>query len=101
MRTSSISAWGWTSVLIPFFSRRIGLSEEGIQIPINAGGKLNGRVGNTNVGALVVNTRHVDSLDGGEATMGAARVKQNIFAESSVGMIATVWRSARARPGAG
>ena len=80
---------GMDEVLIPFFSRRIGLTEEGVQIPINAGGKLNGRVGNTNVGALAVNTRHVESLDGGEATMGAARIKQNIFSESSVGMIAT------------
>jgi uncharacterized protein DUF5916 len=80
---------GLDDVMVPFFSRRIGLSEEGIEIPINAGGKLNGRVGNTNVGALVVNTRHVDALDGGEATMGVMRVKQNIFAESSVGLIAT------------
>ncbi len=80
---------GLDEVLIPFFSRRIGLSDEGIEIPINAGGKLNGRVGQTSVGALLVNTRHVDSLDAGEATMGAVRVKQNIFAESSVGFIAT------------
>jgi Domain of unknown function (DUF5916) len=80
---------GLQKVLIPFFSRRIGLTEEGIQIPINAGGKLNGRVGNTNVGALAVNTRNVDSMDVGEATMGVARVKQNIFAESSIGAIAT------------
>jgi hypothetical protein len=75
--------------LIPFFSRRIGLGEEGEEIPINAGGKVNGRVGNTNVGALVVNTRDYDAEVGGAATMGAVRVKQNIFAESSVGMIAT------------
>jgi hypothetical protein len=81
---------GLDDVLIPFFSRRIGLSEDGVEIPINAGGKLNGRIGSTNVGALVVNTRNVDSLDGGEATMGAMRVKQNIFAESSVGLLATM-----------
>jgi Domain of unknown function (DUF5916) len=80
---------GMDEVLVPFFSRRIGLTEDGVQIPINAGGKLNGRVGNTNIGALAVNTRHVDDLGGGEATMGAARIKQNIFSESSVGMIAT------------
>jgi Domain of unknown function (DUF5916) len=80
---------GMENVLIPFFSRRIGLTEEGVQIPINAGGKLNGRVGNTNVGALAVNTRNVEDIGVGQATMGAARIKQNIFAESSVGMIAT------------
>ena len=77
-------------VLIPFFSRRIGLTDAGDQIPIDVGGKLNGRVGNTNVGALVVQTRDSSGLGIGNAAMGALRVKQNIFAESSVGMIATV-----------
>jgi hypothetical protein len=81
---------GLDDVLIPFFSRRIGLNDDGVEIPINVGGKLNGRVGQTNVGALVVNTRDAEGLDSGQATMGAARVKQNILAESSVGMIATV-----------
>jgi hypothetical protein len=80
---------GLEETLIPFFSRRIGLGEDGVQIPINVGGKINGRVGNTNLGGLVVNTRHVDSLDAGEATMGAMRIRQNLFAESSIGMIAT------------
>lgn len=86
--------------LVPFFSRRIGLVglKEGDQteVPVNAGGKINGRVGNTNVGALVVNTRRVDSLvleedvavDVPTTTMGAVRVSQNILAESSVGMLA-------------
>jgi hypothetical protein len=80
---------GLDEVLIPFFSRRIGLGEDGVEIPINAGGKINGRAGGANVGGLVVNTRHVDSLDGGEATMAVGRIKQNVFDESSVGLIAT------------
>ena len=56
--------------VIPLYSRRIGLygldEDEQREIPINAGGKINGRVGNTNIGALVVNTREVDSLDLGD-----------------------------------
>ena len=56
--------------VIPFFSRRIGLygSDEDDQreIPINAGVKLNGRIDNTNVGALVVNTRKVDNFQIGD-----------------------------------
>jgi hypothetical protein len=80
---------GLEETLIPFFSRRIGLGEDGVQIPINVGGKINGRVGNTNLGGLVVNTRHVDSLGAGEATMAAMRIKQNVLEESSIGMIAT------------
>ena len=80
---------GLENVLVPFFSRRIGLTDEGVQIPINAGTKVNGRVGNTNVGALVVNTRDASGIGVGATTMGAARIKQNIFDESSVGLIAT------------
>jgi hypothetical protein len=86
--------------LVPFFSRRIGLlgisGEDQSEIPINAGGKINGRVGNTNLGALVVNTRKVDSLaveDGNvhvpQTTMGAVRIKQNVLEQSSLGMLAT------------
>jgi len=81
---------GLEDVMIPFFSRRIGLGEEGVQIPIDVGGKVNGRVGRTNLGAMVVKTRNASDLGTGEATMGAVRVKENIFAESSVGMIATL-----------
>jgi hypothetical protein len=90
--------------MIPFFSRRIGLIGQGeddqVQVPINVGGKINGRVGNTNIGALAVNTRRVDSLNVGDideelnihvptTTMGALRISQNIFEESAVGMLAT------------
>jgi hypothetical protein len=77
--------------LIAFHSRRIGLQgseEDLLEIPLAAGGKLNGRVGNTNLGALVVHTRKVDTLPT-SATMGVVRIKQNILSESSVGMIAT------------
>jgi hypothetical protein len=90
--------------MIPFFSRRIGLIGQGeddqVEVPINAGGKINGRVGNTNIGALAVNTRRVDSLNVGDVdeefnihvpstTMGAMRISQNILEESTVGMLAT------------
>lgn len=90
--------------LLPFFSRRIGLigrgEDELVEIPINVGGKINGRVGNTNLGALVVNTRKVDSLNLGDVdediridvpttTMGAVRLSQNILEESSIGLLAT------------
>lgn len=41
---------------VPFFSRQVGLLD-GEQIPINAGIKLNGRVGNWNLALLDVQTR--------------------------------------------
>ncbi|PYV40682.1 MAG: hypothetical protein DMG06_19475 [Acidobacteria bacterium] len=80
--------------LVPFFSRRIGLFERGegdfVEIPIDAGAKINGRVGNTNLGALAIRTRRQGDLQMPGATMGVLRVKQNVLKESSVGMIATV-----------
>ena len=73
--------------VIPFFSRRIGLIE-GTVAPLLAGGKVNGRVGRTNVGALAVRTRTVEGL-APDTGLGVVRIKQNVLGESSVGMIAT------------
>jgi hypothetical protein len=71
---------------IPFFSRRIGLFE-GEQIPVRFGAKLYGKIGNTNISALDVQTGDYPGLPG--TNMFAARVTQNIFAESKVGAIFT------------
>jgi hypothetical protein len=82
--------------VIPFFSRRIGLLE-GRQIPIDAGLKLTGRIGETNFGALTVRTREVDTLST-DATLSVLRVRQNLLEESSAGFIATAGDPLR-RPG--
>jgi hypothetical protein len=73
--------------VVPFFSRRIGLYQ-GTKVPIIVGGKINGKVNNTNFGGLVTRTAAVDSLLPA-ATLGSFRVKQNILRESSVGIIGT------------
>ena len=75
------------SDLVPFFSRRIGLLA-GRQVPIDAAGKINGRLGGTNFGALIVRSREVSGLVPSTVTA-AARVKQNILSESSIGFIGT------------
>src|SRR5438034_6502889 len=49
-------------LFIPFFSRNVGLLD-GAQIPIDAGVKLNGRVGKWNLGILDVQTRETIVLD--------------------------------------
>jgi hypothetical protein len=79
---------GEESDLLPFFSRRIGLLR-GREVPLRLGGKVNGRGGGTNFGALLVRTGDVDSLHSANA-LGVVRIKQNVLRESSVGMIATV-----------
>lgn len=73
--------------VMPFYSRRIGLYE-GNKIPIVAGLKLNGRINNTNFGVLTSRTDNLDGIVSG-STQGVLRIKQNIFEESSVGMIGT------------
>lgn len=89
--------------IVPFFSRRVGLFQDH-EVRILGGGKLSGRAGNTNFGALAVRTDRetfaadagFDSLSG--ATMGALRIKQNVLRESSVGAIAT-FGDPEGRPG--
>jgi hypothetical protein len=75
--------------VIPFHSRRIGLVE-GREVPIIAGGKLNGRAGDTNVGGMIVGTNDLRGVVPDETLMAVGRVKQNILEESWVGAIATV-----------
>jgi hypothetical protein len=79
---------GLSQRLVPFFSRTIGLLE-GQEVPINVAGKVNGRVGDTNFGAVFADTRAVDGLTTGPG-LGAVRVKRNVLGESSVGFIGTV-----------
>ena len=75
------------SDVVPFFSRHIGLYE-GEEVPLQAGGKVSGKVGQTNFGALVTRTGEVDGLVPA-TTMGAFRVRQNILEESTLGVIGT------------
>lgn len=78
--------------LLPFFSRRIGLVEDSLgdnaQVPIQVGGKVDGRFGGTNLGAFAVRTGAVAGLTPA-STIGVLRVKQNVLRESSVGLLAT------------
>jgi hypothetical protein len=78
---------GITDDIRPFFSRRIGLLG-GREVPLDAGLKVNGRLGGTSFGALTVRTGDLDTLPTVN-TLTAIRVKQNVFRESSLGMIAT------------
>lgn len=79
---------GLNEDVLPYFSRRIGLVE-GQEIPIIAGGKVNGRVGNTNFGSLIVGTNDKPGVVEDQTLMAVGRVKQNLWRESWVGAIAT------------
>jgi len=76
---------------IPFFSRRIGLSDTGQAVDINSGAKMTGRIGRFNVGVLGVNQDGFEGRNGyvDESDLFVGRLSANILEESSVGMIVT------------
>jgi Domain of unknown function (DUF5916) len=77
--------------LLFFFSRRIGLTDDGEQIPVVGGGRLTGRVGAFDVGVLNIQTGKADlneeSLAGNGDNFTVARVRRNLFASSDIGVI--------------
>ena len=71
--------------IIPFFSRRMGLDENGEPIRINVGAKLTGQVDNWNIGMMHIN----DARETGINNFSVARVSRNLWKQSSVGIIGT------------
>lgn len=71
----------------PFFSRRIGLLE-GEEVPLDAGAKLTGKLGRSDVGMLAVRTGDLaDVVEAKNLIVG--RIKRNLFEQSYVGAIFT------------
>ena len=71
----------------PFFSRRIGLSDSGEDVRLNYGGKLTGRIGRFDVGALAIQQDDFGSVD--STNLIVARAAMSVLGESSVGFILT------------
>ena len=84
---SSTGLFGDPNVPLLFYSRRIGLHEQG-ETPIDAGGRLTGRVGGLSVGVLGIRTG--DAPESGAAATGftVARLKHDVLRRSSIGAIA-------------
>ena len=81
-----------------FFSRRIGIGDDGVPIPIRGGGRLSGQVGaNTHIGVLNMETAPVDPRGRETGSADArgtpannytvARVRQDLPNRSNVGAI--------------
>jgi hypothetical protein len=83
---SEVFSFSSSISFVPFISRKIGLYE-GEQIPVIFGAKLYGKIGNTNLAVLDVQTGKFEGLPG--RNLLAARITQNIFAQSKVGWIFT------------
>ncbi|MDJ0710187.1 MAG: sugar-binding protein [Woeseiaceae bacterium] len=71
----------------PFFSRRVGLSEDGEAVDLVGGMKLTGRIGDFNLGALAIRQDANGDVDATDLFV--ARGSYNVLDESAVGFIVT------------
>ncbi|MBT5484265.1 MAG: carbohydrate binding family 9 domain-containing protein [Gammaproteobacteria bacterium] len=71
----------------PFFSRKIGLGSNGEPVDIIGGVKLSGRVGDWNVGTLVINQDETETIDAQNIFVG--RTVLNVGSRTQVGAIMT------------
>jgi hypothetical protein len=69
-----------------FYSRRIGL-DAGRVVPIDAGGRLTGRVGRFTIGAMNIQTDDADVTP--STNFSVVRVKRDVLRQSSVGALFT------------
>ena len=75
-----------------FFSRQIGIDPiTGIEVPVNGGAKVTGSLGNFELGAMEVNTRHLGPNP--NANYAVMRVKRSLWGGSYVGVMGIDKRS--------
>ncbi|MBI4262827.1 MAG: carbohydrate binding family 9 domain-containing protein [Acidobacteria bacterium] len=82
------SGQGGGDLPILFYSRRIGL-DQGSVVPIDAGGRLTGRLGRFNIGALNIQTGDQPASRSRATNFSVVRVRRDLLRRSSVGVIAT------------
>jgi hypothetical protein len=79
----------------PFFSRKIGLSGAGQLVDLDYGGKISGRVGPVELGALSIRQGDIGAPSGAQTpavdaqTLSVVRARMGVLGESSVGVVAT------------
>jgi len=83
LENSGLFTIGKGSELDLFFSRRIGLDENGLLVPIRGGGRLSGKVNGVNVGVL--NMQTADSGDRPGNNFSVLRVSRELPSRSGVG----------------
>ena len=71
-----------------FFSRRIGIGDEGQVVPIKGGGRISGKIGQTNVGILNMVTDEISDQSIYENNFSVARVNHDFNnSRSSLGVV--------------
>jgi hypothetical protein len=80
--------WGGLMRIQPFFSRRIGLDDNGNPIPIDFGGRFVSRSLKRNYGAMLIRQRGVDSIPA--TNFMVARFSQNLGKQNRLGMLMAI-----------
>jgi hypothetical protein len=75
------------SNLVPFFSRRIGLSSTGTPIPIMGGSRVSGQVSSFDFGVLAMKTERLATIPSNNYLVG--RIRRNLFRNSWIGGLVT------------
>ncbi len=79
---------GLRNLILPYFTRRIGLSDDGDIIPITVAGKLAGRIGDYELGITHAMLEGRRGLGTQQVTSG--RILRHFGEQSSLGLLATV-----------
>src|SRR5215208_1887607 len=89
LENSGIFLFGRAAANQLFFTRRIGLTDEGAPVPIDYGAKITGKIGPYNVGFFQVQTRKLGDTSSGfgvpRQQFTVARVKRDILERSYIG----------------
>lgn len=84
---SFLFGYGGSNDVIPFFSRRIGLDEDGGQVPLLGASKLTAQTPEYTVGVLAARTEATAAVE--EADLLVGRISKNVLERSDVGLIYT------------
>jgi hypothetical protein len=91
LENSGIFLFGRQGENQAFFTRRIGLTDNGAPVPIDYGAKVTGKIGPYNVGFLQVQTRKLGQASTGlgipRQQFSVLRVKRDIFKRSYIGVV--------------
>ena len=88
LENTNVFSFGPGGNLVPFFSRRIGLSAAGTPVPVLVGTRMSGRAAsNLNVGVLAIRTDRVAITPANNYIVGRAR--RNLLTNSWIGGLGT------------
>ncbi len=85
-------------VISPFYSRRIGLDDSGLPVPVTAGGRVTHRSTTSSAGALLVRQEGLGPTDG--TVFGVGRYTRNVGAMGRLGGIVATRHDQGLGPGA-